>query len=222
MVKSGFQTMVKLKAVIRAYGRWEPLEDYISRIETYLHTDFGLAIENSKSILESISKEICHDKSVELGNSESISSLLKKACKAIGYDGGDLVTQLSTSIANIGHQMGNLRNEIGSTSHGRTMDQLKNRNSGIDELTKEFLVDTTELVSCFLIRNFENENPRKQQESLAESLDYDDSEAFNESWDDSFGEFVMGDYSYLASEILFNVDNQAYVNEYKAFTETEA
>jgi hypothetical protein len=30
---------------------------------------------------------------------------------------------------------------------------------------------------------------------------------------------VIGDYSYPASEILFNVDKQAYVNEYKSFTE---
>ena len=209
--------MDKLKAVIKEYGRWDPLEDYVSRIETYLDTDFGLAIENSKSILESISKEICEQKSVELGNSESISSSLKKACKAIGYNGGDLVTQLSTSIANIGHQMGSLRNEIGTTSHGRTMDQLKDRNNGIDELTKIFLVDTTELVSCFLIRNFENENPRKHHESQA--LAYSEAEDFNESWDDSFGEFIMGDYSYPASEILFNVDKQVYVNEYKSFTE---
>ena len=43
----------------------------------------------------------------------------------------------------------------------------------------------------------------------------------NEFWDDSFGEFKMGDYSYPASEILFNVDKQAYVNEYKVYTETE-
>ncbi len=214
--------MDKLKAVIKEYGRWEPLEDYISRIETYLDTDFGLAIENSKSILESISKEICEQKFVELKSSESISNSLKKACKAIGYNGGDLVTQLSTSIANIGHQMGSLRNEIGTTSHGRTMDQLKDRNNGIEELTKIFLVDTTELVSCFLIRNFENENPRKHHESQYQVLAYSEAEDFNESWDDSFGEFVMGDYSYPASEILFNVDKQAYVNEYKAFTEAEA
>lgn len=214
--------MDKLKAVIKEYGRWEPLEDYISRIEAYINTDFGLAIENSKYILESISKEICEQKSVELGNSESISSMLKKACKAIGYNGGDLVTQLSTSIANIGQQMGHLRNEIGSTSHGRTMDQLKDRNNGIDELTKIFLVGTTELVSCFLIRNFENENPRKHHKSQAHALAYSEAEEFNESWDDSFGEFVMGDYSYPASEVLFNVDKQAYVNEHKNFTEDKA
>jgi hypothetical protein len=45
-------------------------------------------------------------------------------------------------------------------------------------------------------------------ETLTDSLDYLEAEDFNESWDDSFGEFVMGDYSYPASEILFNVDKQ--------------
>ena len=40
--------------------------------------------------------------------------------------------------------------------------------------------------------------------------------------DDAFGEFIMGDYSCTASEILFNVDYQAYVTEQKAFVEGEA
>lgn len=31
----------------------------------------------------------------------------------------------------------------------------------------------------------------------------------------------MGAYSYAASEILFNVDKQAYFNEYNAFTQGE-
>jgi hypothetical protein len=57
------------------------------------------------------------------------------------------------------------------------------------------------------------------QQLNVDSLDYLEAEDFNESWDDSFGEFVMGDYSYPASEILFNVDKQVYVNEYKSFTE---
>jgi hypothetical protein len=210
--------MNKLRDLIKEYGRWSPLSDYILRIETYMDSDFGISIENAKSILESISKEICNDKGINLGSSESISGTLKKACKAIGYKGADIVTQLSTSIANIGHQMGNLRNEKGSTVHGRTMKELKARNEGIDNLTKRFLIDTTELVSCFLIMNFENENPRTDEEEN-EQIEYIDAEDFNDYWDDSFGEFSMGDYSYPASEILFNVDNMAYVTEFKAFNE---
>jgi len=53
-----------------------------------------------------------------------------------------------------------LRNDIGTTSHGKTLEEIKERNSKVD-------------------------------------------------------------YSYPASELLFNVDKQAYVNEYKAFIERE-
>jgi Abortive infection C-terminus len=210
--------MTKLRELIKEYGKWSPLIDYILRIETYMDSDFGIAIENSKSILESISKEICDDKGVILGSSESISGVLKKACEAIGYTSADIVTQFSRSIANIGQQLGNLRNEKGSTSHGRTMNELKARNEGIDHLTKRFLVDTTELVSCFLIMNFENENPRIEEDDT-EQVEYLNAEDFNEFWDESFGEFPMGDYSYPASEILFNVDNTAYTTEFKVFNE---
>lgn len=209
--------MKKLKSLISQYGRWAPLDEYILRIETYIHKDFGFALENSKSILESIAKEICTSQGVELGSTESISGALKKACKAIGYNGSDLVTQLSTAIANIGHQMGNLRNEIGSTSHGRTMEELKLRNNGLDEITKDFLIDTTEMVACFLIKNFENEHPRKKVES--ELINYLENDDFNNFWDDEYGEFSMGDYSYTASEIFYNVDYQAYKSEYSTYSQ---
>jgi hypothetical protein len=65
--------MKKLKSLISQYGRWAPLDEYILRIETYIHKDFGFALENSKSILESIAKEICTSQGVELGSTESIS-----------------------------------------------------------------------------------------------------------------------------------------------------
>ncbi len=118
-------------------------------------------------------------------------------------------------------QVGELRNEIGISSHGKSLDEIRERNNRVDILTREFLIDTVEIVSCFLIRNFENENPRKPKETLEETLDYWEAEEFNEFWDDSFGEFEMGNYAYSASEILFNVDKQAYINEYNAFSASE-
>ncbi len=48
---------------------------------------------------------------------------------------------------------------------------------------------------------------------------YDASPEFNEFWDDLYGEFAMGDYSYPASEVLYNVDYSAYKVEQKAFGE---
>lgn len=47
------------------------------------------------------------------------------------------------------------------------------------------------------------------------------SEAFNDYWDDSFGEFEKGSYSLPASEILFYVDNKTFMTEQQAFAEGE-
>lgn len=213
--------MDKLKTVIKEYGRWSELSTYVERIETHIEIDFSHSLENAKALLETIGKEICTTNEVDLGKTPSINDVLKKSFSSLGYSNTNLVNQISRSLANIGQQVGDLRNDIGLTSHGKTLEEVKQRNNKVDVLTRDFLIDTVELVSIFLIRNFENRHDRTASESLIDTLGYWEAEEFNESWDDSFSEFAMGDYSYPASEILFNVDKQAYVNEYKAFTETE-
>lgn len=213
--------MEKLKKVIEQYGRWSDLSVYIGRIETHVELDFSHSLENAKALLETIGKEICTSKGVELVATSSINGVLKNAFSALGYSNSNLVNQISSALATIGQQVGELRNEIGLTSHGKSLEEIRERNDRVNILTREFLIDTVEIVSCFLIRNFENENPRVVTETAEETLDYYEAEEFNDFWDDSFGEFDMGNYSYPASEILFNVDKQAYINEYKAYMATE-
>lgn len=213
--------MEKLKKVIEQYGRWSDLSVYIGRIETHIELDFSHSLENAKALLETIGKEICTSKGVELDATSSINGVLKKAFSALGYSTSNLVNQISSALATIGQQVGELRNEIGLTSHGKSLEEIRERNDRVNILTREFLIDTVEIVSCFLIRNFENENPRIKAEVVEDTLDYYEAEDFNDFWDDSYGEFEMSNYSYPASEILFNVDKQAYINEYKAFMASE-
>jgi hypothetical protein len=213
--------MNKLKSTIEQYGRWAELSIYIGRIETHIESDFSHSLENAKALLETIGKEICTIKQIQLGVKPSINNVMKSAFSALGYSNSSLVNQISSALATIGQQVGELRNEIGISSHGKSLEEIKERNNLVDVLTREFLIDTVEIVSCFLIRNFENENPRKPNETLEETLDYWEAEEFNEFWDDSFGDFEMGNYAYSASEILFNVDKQAYINEYNAFSASE-
>jgi len=211
--------MERLNRVIEQYGRWADLKTYTERIEAHVQSDFSLSLENSKSLLETICKEICKSKGVEIEASASINHVLKKGFTAIGYTSSTPITQISSALATIGQQMGELRNEIGRTSHGGTLEELRERNSKVDEMTKELLIDTTVIIASFLIRNFENENPRLK--SIEKRILYDENEDFNEYLDDAFGEFTMGGYSYTASEILFYVDYQAYLAEHKAFLEGE-
>jgi hypothetical protein len=51
--------------------------------------------------------------------------------------------------------VGNLRNAISPTSHGKPLAALSERNNNVDLLTREFLIDSTLVVAVFLIRAFE-------------------------------------------------------------------
>lgn len=213
--------MERLKKVITQYGRWSDLTIYTERIEAHMATDFSHAIENAKALLETIGKEICTSKGVEVEATASINSVVKKAFTAIGYPSENMVTQISSALATIGQNIGELRNDIGTTSHGKSLEELKERNNKVDALTREFLIDSTVIVAAFLIRSFENENPRIKPEVVETKPLYPEFEEFNDYWDDSYGEFEMGSYSFPASEILFYVDNKAYMTEQQAFAEGE-
>jgi hypothetical protein len=217
--------MKKLRETIEQYGRWKELEIYIDRIEGHLESDFSISVENTKALLESIGKEICTAREVELPAAPSINTVLKKAFCAIGYSNETLVNKVSGSLANIAQELGNLRNEISPTSHGKSIDELRERNSKVDLLTREFLIDSTLVVAIFLIRAFEERNEvavlDDDETPTNILLKYDESEDFNEFWDDIHGEFEMGDYSYVASEILFGLDYKAYETEYDIFQEAE-
>ena len=214
--------MEKLKNIIGQYGRWQPLEEYIQRIDAYKDSDFSISLENSKSMLESIAKEICNERSQDFEEEDSPSKLLKLAFGAIGVQSTTIGPQIAVALSNIGQHMGQLRNEIGAIAHGRTMEDLQAKKDFIDEITKDFLLESTETIACFLIQYFEWKYPRINEiHEHDEELDYHSCEDFNEFWDDSYGDFIMGELSYTASEILFHVDRQAYKTEYEAFKQEE-
>lgn len=216
--------MEKIRTTLVQYSRWQALSMYVDRMEGHLETDFSIAVENAKALLESIGKEICDAKDIPLGNKPSINTVLKKAFVALGYTAEELVTQVSGSLATIGQLMGNLRNEVSPTSHGKSLNELRDRNNKVDFLTKEFLIDSTLIVAVFLIRAYEE---RKNDSAVPvdavpeEITEYEVNEDFNNFLDESYGEFVMGDNSYTASDILFNVDPQVYQAGYKAYMESK-
>ena len=210
--------MEKLKSTISQYSKWTPLVDvYVSRIEAYKDEDYSQALENAKALIESIGKEICSSKGQVLDEDSTVNGIMKNAFRVMGYPAKHHTFQISASLATIGQNVGELRNTIGSTAHGKTLDQIKQRNNVIDDLTKCFLLDSIEIVACFMIKLYEGEN--LQEQSFSKVLKYEECDKFNEEWDLLYGEFEMGDYSFTSSEILFNNDPNAYKTEYNAHIE---
>lgn len=206
--------MQRLKSILTKHSNWEPYNEYIVRIEGFASTDFTLCVENAKALLEGISKEVCVKKGVALDKKSKMSGLLKTAFKSLGYPSTSTILQIGTAIANVGQQMGNFRNEIGTTAHGKTIEELQKRQSSIHDLTGNFLIEATSIVCCFLIEAFETDKPIKP---IEDEIEYDENENFNDFWDEQYGEFAMGDYSFFASEVLYINDPKAYKNELNAF-----
>ena len=125
--------MDKLKDKISQYGRWAIINEYIIRIETHLDSDFSISLENAKALLETIGKEICISRGKILAQDSSVNGVLKNAFSVLGYTKSNMVVQISSALATIGQQIGELRNDIGTSSHGKTLEELKNRNDAIND-----------------------------------------------------------------------------------------
>lgn len=218
--------MHRLEAVIEQFGRWSELRALTDRINAHLATDFSLCIENANSLLDTISKEICKEHGVDLGKNPKLKNTIKKAYGCMGHSGDSEITQISTSLSSIGQRLSELRNKDGLTAHGKTLEELRQRNEAYTELTREFLIDTVVTTAVFLIRSFEAESPlvirvvEGVNEQEGTTLNYLEHEGFNAIWDENFGDFIMADYSYPASEVLFNVDIEAYSTELRAHQES--
>lgn len=208
--------MQKLRELIDANRHWSELSIFIDRIEFERDQDFSVAFENIKALLESVCKEICKSCGTELAPQSNMNGIVKMSFLALGFNNTDNATQISRSLANIGQIIGELRNDICSIGHGRTIEELRQRNSKLDELTKDFLLDSIKTIIIFLIRSFEYRQITERNSSKKEQI-YERNKEFDDYLDEIYGEFTIGDYSYSASQILFAVDSEAYQYEQKNF-----
>lgn len=211
--------MNRTKATLERYPRWQALNVYVERIELTINSEFSVCVGNGKSLLEAIGKEICDYQALSLGKTNSVQGVIKQALKALGLSGSHYFTQISTSLANIGENVGNLRNEIDINAHGKTLAELELQAKRTEDFTAEFLVGSIDLVAVFLIETFERFRLEKELEAAEDTAPvYLDFEDFNADFDEQHGEVFFGDYSYQPSEILFHVDRQAYDSEHAVYS----
>ena len=64
--------MDKLRETVKKYAQWSELTIYIDRMEAHLESDFSHSLENAKALLETIGKEICKERGIELKADSSL------------------------------------------------------------------------------------------------------------------------------------------------------
>jgi len=215
--------MERLRQLITQYSRWKGLEEYCIRIDGYLASDFSIAVENTKALLESVCKTILHEKGAEYGANDSVQQLMTKTVSVFDSDHSAQLKQITRSLVNISHNLSEVRNTVAKVSHGQHVDALGE--DTLDAISAAFLVNSTESIACFLIDFYEQVFPRKKPgpelrlEDHMEFNDYLDEEAFEPVQVMRQGGELA--YEYSASEVLFSVEPRAYLTELNAYREID-
>ncbi|MBT3178381.1 MAG: abortive infection family protein [Desulfobacula sp.] len=196
--------MEKLKQTISAYDAWEGLIIYINRIETFLETDFITAVENGKALIESICKTILSNTFEPYGETDSVNKLVSITLKRLGIFAENQISKFGSGMVTAMQNLGELRNNHGDTSHGKSIDELKNNR--LEKLSAAFLVNSIEVMAVFLIEYYEIEFPNKEKET-EEVVDYSD---FNDFLDEEYGDVLVIGIPYPTSDVLLSVDRTAY------------
>jgi len=202
--------MNKIKTVIQNYSRWKNLEKYPQRIESFIESDMILAIENSKALIETVCKTILTEQGEDFEEIGSLNSLMRKTLLTLRILNANQISRFSSGMITVIQNIGELRNRYGDTSHGRNITEIGLKK--FESISSQFLISAVECIACFLIEYYEHEFPKKIKKSEIQYFD-EDNKHFNDHLDDIYEIIAFGDYVFLPSEILFHLDQTAYMTE---------
>ncbi len=203
--------MERLKELINNYGRWKNLSPYIIRIEYQISNDLTSAIGCTKSLLESICKTILDHEKVEYLQTDNINKLAKKTIQSLKIEKFDKISLFGNALVTSIHNIGELRNEMDESSHGKS---LLDKTQKLDLITASFLINSAETIACFLIEFYEIEHPRKKVE---DELSFKELQEFNDYIDKEHGYVEIAKIPYATSEALFATDRTAYKDQYRKY-----
>lgn len=203
--------MEKLKETISVHVAWRELGTYINRIETFLESDFIISVENGKALIESICKTILSKTSEPYEETDSINKLVSITLKHLGIFAENQISKFGSGIVTAMQNLGELRNNHGETSHGKSIEQLKNNR--LEKISAAFLVNSIEVMAVFLIEYYEMEFPNKKK-TPEEGINYSD---FNDFLDEEYEDVNVIGIPYPTSEVLLSVDKTAYDVKYQEY-----
>jgi len=211
--------MKKTNDFIQQNSKWQVLEPYILRIESYVTDNPGLVIENCKSLIESIFKTIIvevENKTADELKNDDIGNLNKQVRTILQLDErgySKIIGSFSSAIAQF-------RNSYGEISHGKDIYTLEENRNALFEDEVNFLLATTDNIAYFLLSYYRNLYP-----SLAEKMkkmEYTDNAEFNEWFDETVPVVIIKDVELSPSQILFEHDIEAYKSYLLEYQEVDS
>ena len=209
--------MERLREQIARNPSYSGLLMHIDHIEQYRSSNPSLALDASKSLLETLAKTMLGDRNVSFEHNAKFQDIIREAIEtsqAFSFlTDTAAVKKISRGMINSAQEIGTLRNHFGLMSHGR--DLLAER---IDKLSVDFVIDTTLSIAHFLFALHEEERTTKPR------ITYEDNPDFNRFFDSQYedSDIVVAEVHITPSRALFYEDIEAYriqLNGYYQFKE---
>jgi hypothetical protein len=205
------------RRILELCGDSEQIEHHIDELERAVNTNPGLAIDAAKALIETACKTILVERQQPIQSNWDVPDLVRSCLKILALipakrtDSKDTHKGLKKTINGIQTAVQGLceiRNNEGSVSHGRdAYTQMT------EEIQGRFAAQSADAIACFLF------SVHREYPGIPEPpRNYGDFSDYDEYLDSVQGEFVyLGDAAYQPSEILFYVDNAAYMDGYYEF-----
>lgn len=180
------------------------LTEQIKGIEQAItNNDYPLTIDISKTMLETTLKTILEDNNSSIEGSKTLTSLYGSAKKLVTFSTDRVIDEIFKKMGgSITHALGELRNSYGVASHGS--DAYSVNPLGSPEV--DMIVSAVDgFVACLWTKHKSQFKPNENSR-----IHYEDNSEFNDWLDEQSDGCRLGDYVYLASEILFKLDLVAY------------
>ncbi len=198
------------------------IEEQVKAIEQAVAENAGLTFDLAKTLIESTCKTILSDRRIAFSHTDELPRLFKAATQALPFlppgsdSGGDARKSLDRTLSGLSTTLlgvCELRNDCGFASHG------KDGPAPVLEAMQALLVaQAADAIVGFIFRA----HRQAVAGPPAQVLEYDDNPEFNALIDEAHEPVRLIGLEYRPSEVLFNVDIEAYRDRLAGFEAEES
>lgn len=198
-------------------GGMPHIEEQVKAIEQAVVENAGLAFDLARTLIESACKTILTERKATFGDTDELPKLFKAVTLTLPFlppgtsADGDVRKSLDKTLSGLSTALQGvceLRNECGFASHG------KDGPPPVMESMQAILVaQAADAIVGFIFRAHRQAVARPP----AQVLEYDDNPDFNALVDNTHDAVRIFDVDYDPSEVLFNVDIEAYRDRLAGF-----
>ena len=186
------------------------IEEHVKGIERAIVENPGLAFDLAKTLIESACRTVLLERSVAHAPTDELPRLFRSATQNLPFlpssasDSASVRKSLNQTLSGLNTAVQGiceLRNQCGFASHGS--DSPRPVMETVQALLAAQAADT-------IVGFLHKVHRQDRTPSQAPKAHLDDNPAFNESLDDGFGPFRIFEIEFRPSEVLFELDPEAY------------